>query len=97
MKTYNWREAARRANRWTLQLALYGLTPESFAALIEGQGGRCASCAAVLRAIGRVCIDYDRERRLVRGVLCLPCLDGLRGLDWNMARARALADYLEQE
>ena len=59
----------------------YGLTPESYAALLGAHGGGCAICGAMPNA-QRFPVDHDHDccpdakrscGKCVRGILCVPC------------------------
>lgn len=81
-KRYN-AQPENRAKQRALHLARYGLTPETFDALLEAQGRRCAICRADdPGGVGTWHIDHDHEccperRRscggCVRGLLCMQC------------------------
>ena len=78
-------EARTRWNRAN-KLRRYGLTPESFQALLEAQGNACAICRGPFREDQRICIDHDHAccpvtpgkkgtccGKCVRGLLCVVC------------------------
>lgn len=64
------RERGRRAHEKT-RLAQHGLTPESYAAMLERQGGACAICRGGFGT--KTCIDHDHTTGAVRGLLCHSC------------------------
>ncbi len=70
----------------------YGLTPEAYRALIDGQGGTCAICRE--RAAEHV--DHDHVTGAVRGVLCFPCNAALGQLQDRVGVLRKGIDYLER-
>lgn len=95
------REKDRRAH-----LAAYGLTVESFDALLRDQGGACAICRATEPGgRGGWCIDHDHSccpgRRkscgaCIRGLLCNNCNNGLGRFNDSVERLRAAAKYLNR-
>lgn len=73
----------------------YGVSPEVFAAMLNGQGGRCAACPS--DGGGRTLhIDHDHKTGKVRGLLCGPCNRALGSVRDEPATLRALADYLDR-
>lgn len=58
------------------QLRKYGLTPESYAQLLDKQGGVCAICSKQEEG-KRLAVDHDHESGKVRGLLCGQCNTGL--------------------
>lgn len=75
-------------------LKKYGLTPASFKALRDAQGGCCAVCTRAFTDTPRV--DHDHATGKVRGLLCGLCnrMLGLAGDDTDVL-ARAIA-YLDR-
>ena len=53
------------------QVARYGLTPESYTAMVEVQQSRCAICSELVNGVLHV--DHDHFTGKVRGLLCGPC------------------------
>jgi hypothetical protein len=84
-------------------LRLYRLTPETYARLLEQQGGACAICLHPERYIDkrtgeprRLAVDHDHATGGVRGLLCGRCNRGIGQFgDDPDALARA-TDYLRQ-
>lgn len=80
--------------------ARYGLTRESFEALLNSQGGLCAICNEVPDVVH---VDHDHQccpgleacGRCVRGLLCRKCNLGIGGFKDDPIRLRAAAAYLE--
>jgi len=56
----------------------YGISPETYAAVLKAQGGRCAICRNVPRSI-RLAVDHDHKTGEVRGLLCKRCNHDLLG------------------
>lgn len=83
------RAALRRAS----QLRLYGLTPETFDAMLTEQNGRCAICRNEPDARGLV-VDHCHATGRVRGLLCVPCNVGLGNFAENEAIMRSAIEYL---
>jgi hypothetical protein len=88
-------------------LLRYGLTPESYGALLEAQGGCCAICGSP-DPRGRSglpwAVDHDHAccpggktcGKCVRKLLCYPCNQGLGLFGDDPVRLRAAAAYLER-
>lgn len=71
----------------------YGIEPEAVDALIAGQGGVCALC----RVSVPTHLDHCHSTGQVRGVLCVPCNNGLGLFKDDPAALRRAALYLERE
>jgi hypothetical protein len=73
----------------------YGVTPERFAQLLAGQGGKCAVCATPEpRGKSDWHVDHDHATGIVRGILCITCNIALGMLHDDPARCRKAAEYL---
>jgi hypothetical protein len=74
----------------------YGLTPETYDALLERQGGGCAICGSdEIRGYGkRLAVDHCHDTNRVRGILCGKCNRGLGAFDHDPALLRAAAKYV---
>lgn len=85
-------------------LAKYGLTIESYTALLESQGGACAICRATQPGgAGTWHIDHDHSccgsgtracEKCVRALLCYKCNIGLGMFDDDPSRLVRAAEYL---
>lgn len=73
----------------------YGLTPDSFEAMLRGQGGTCAVCHTTAWGKNGPHVDHDHETGIVRGILCFQCNASAGLLGDNPERALALAKYLQ--
>ena len=82
-------EVARRDWLWQT----YGITPETYAAMVARQKGRCAHCRR--RPIRRLCVDHSHDARKLRLLLCLGCNTGFGSFGDDPELMRAGADYLE--
>lgn len=78
------------------ELKKYGLTLESYAALVESQGGVCACCRLPHRGkrTKRLFVDHDHATGKVRGLLCYHCNTGIGALGDNAEGVRRALDYL---
>lgn len=74
----------------------YGMTVETFLALLASQGGKCAACGDELVLGLKTHVDHDHDTGLVRALLCRGCnlAEGL--LQGSAMRARKLAAYIEK-
>lgn len=70
---------------------LYGITTEAYEALLEQQGGHCATCPSTVK----LSVDHDHVTGAVRGILCHGCNAALGFARDDADRLRALAAYIE--
>jgi len=82
-------EVARRDWLWQT----YGLTPETYEAMVARQKGRCALCRR--RPIERLQVDHSHDAQKLRLLLCLGCNTGFGSFGDDPDLMRAGADYLE--
>lgn len=98
------RKAAAHANRLA---KVYGITRETYEALLALQGGRCAICTRATGATRRLSVDHDHAQAVldgheptngcpvcIRGLLCRPCNDVLGHLRDSAAAGVRIALYL---
>lgn len=86
--------------RWQEIRRKYGLTRETYGALLSEQGGGCGCCGA--ESAGRrdwtfLVVDHDHRAGLVRGLLCHQCNTMLGKLGDDVERFRRLIQYLGGE
>jgi Recombination endonuclease VII len=94
------------ARRWKAvsNVTRYGLTPESFAALLHDQDYACAMCLEPFKEAQRICVDHDHSLgchpgqkqacdRCRRGLLCVACNTSLGHIE---ARLFAAQRYLKK-
>lgn len=88
------------------RLCLFGLTPETFNGMLNKQGGCCAICREVEKAIDprtgkarNLAIDHNPLKKkgepgYVRGLLCSNCNNGLGRFKDSIYRLMSAASYL---
>lgn len=69
----------------------YGLTSADVEAMIEAQGGTCATCDGKPEHV-----DHDHRTGRVRGVLCFNCNQALGNVRDNIATLHQLGRYLRR-
>lgn len=85
----------KQAARWAWILAVYGLTPEDYRAILAHQGGKCAICKKTFPEGKTPHVDHEHGKApFVRGILCAYCNTRLVGRLKNHQLAQWLADYL---
>lgn len=77
-----WYAENRERAKSTGVLAKYGITFETYQAMYDGQGGRCAICSTPMELMGSkqsatAHVDHDHETGAVRALLCTRCNTGL--------------------
>lgn len=84
-------------------LKMYGLTPETYDALLEQQGGVCAICQMPERYIDartgnprRLAVDHDHQTNKVRGLLCGRCNRSIGQFADDHERLARASDYLRR-
>ena len=70
----------------------YGLTPESYAALVEKQGGLCAIC--LTKPTRDFDIDHCHQTGVVRGLLCSHCNKAIGMFRDDVERLKSAIQYL---
>jgi hypothetical protein len=82
----------------------FGISPETFARMIEACGGKCEICGKTLNLNPKregntndsVNVDHCHITNRVRGILCRDCNTGLGLFGDNLARIRQALEYLEK-
>lgn len=86
-----------------LNLRRYGLTPEQFAAMLGGQGGRCAICGTAEPGGQGWHVDHDHAccntrkqscGECTRGILCTRCNIGLGNFRDDPVTIQAALNYV---
>lgn len=75
-------------------LRTYGITPDDYNQLVEGQAGRCAVCWRV--PDGPLHVDHDHTTGKVRELLCGPCNRMLGLAHEDPAVLRSAIAYLQR-
>lgn len=76
---------------------LYGITPDTYEAMLTAQDNRCAICLSPQwpGKGNRPHVDHDHSTGKVRGLLCGKCNAALGHMDDDPTRLRAAAAYVE--
>jgi hypothetical protein len=72
----------------------YGISLQDYDAMLAQQHAACAICRRTFD--GTPCVDHCHATRVVRGLLCSPCNQGLGCFDDDIDRMQAAADYLRR-
>lgn len=80
---------------------VYGISIETFDAILSTQGNSCAICRTELhhdtmRSLKHVCVDHDHVTGAVRGILCRNCNSGIGQLRDDLRVVEAAARYLRE-
>lgn len=93
-----WRDShPLRARAWERRshLKQYGLTVETFAALLRSQSGGCAACGGPPNGKGNTFhVDHDHSTGAIRGLLCHNCNAALGLLKERQERITMLSNYI---
>jgi hypothetical protein len=77
----------------------YGLTPESFDAMLHAQGGGCAICGAKQidgKQGTRMVVDHCHSTNQIRGILCDLCNTALGKFEDNVGLLKNAINYLSK-
>jgi hypothetical protein len=79
------------------RLRKYGLTPETYEALLRAQEHRCAICDDTLLESSKygACVDHDHDTGAHRGILCIRCNAGIGSFKEDPARLLAAERYIQ--
>lgn len=77
-------------------LRKYGLTPESFAAMLAAQEGRCAICDSSFDSRRAPCIDHCHNSTKVRALLCVKCNAAIGQFMDRPERMESAARYIRK-
>lgn len=91
-----------KRRRWsrTQLLRKYGLTIESYDALLKEQGGVCAIClqpetsCSSKGIVDSLRVDHCHSTGVVRGLLCSECNFGISKFDDSMGKMMSAVSYL---
>ena len=92
-------DAYRKASSKHGRKRRYGITEDSFNAILELQGSKCAICTEPLcldytNSAMRACVDHDHITKEIRGILCARCNSALGHLQDRPGYCVAAANYL---
>jgi hypothetical protein len=89
-------EAHRRTRFASYLRATYGITIETYNALLEDQGGVCAICRCEFAddARAKAHVDHDHLTGVVRGILCFRCNTAIGKLRDSYTVVARAAEYL---
>lgn len=73
----------------------YGVSRDTFYALLSSQGNRCGACRSPLNGEEDGCVDHDHATKAIRGILCKKCNSGIGMLGDNLEGVRKAVAYLE--
>lgn len=78
--------------------ALYGLSEDQYAAMLESQAGRCAICGVLAEDApkGHLFVDHAHSTGIVRGLLCHDCNIGIGQLREDPFRFESAMHYLKE-
>lgn len=95
-KVKEWQQANPH-KRQAQRLSTYGLTPETFAAMMDRQEHKCAICGHSDKSQKKTfpMIDHCHTTGVVRGVLCSNCNMGLGKFKDNIQLLEAAITYLK--
>lgn len=74
---------------------LFGITQNDYDRMYREQKGLCAVCGEPCATGRKLAIDHDHKTRVIRGLLCSACNNGLGRFRDNPELLRKAADYLD--
>jgi hypothetical protein len=79
--------------------ARFGITPETYVAMLDAQDGVCAICRRPETRIVRGCVsalavDHNHTTGQIRGLLCFRCNSGIGALGDDPENIDRAAEYL---
>lgn len=72
----------------------FGITSETYDAMLAGQGGRCAICGRKPTPGISLHVDHEHRTKRVRGLLCFKCNNALGDFKDDQALLLTAVDYL---
>lgn len=75
-------------------LRKYGLTPQSYAEMLETQEGVCCICSKECSTGRKLAVDHNHETGEVRGLLCANCNNGLGRFKDDVGLLKMASEYL---
>lgn len=78
------------------RLKRYGITADAWDSLFESQGKVCAICRTIDSGIRGWQTDHDHKTKLVRGILCSSCNNGLGRFKDNISSLLRAIEYLRK-
>ena len=92
---YAAKEHIRRSKKNSNLKNKYGITMDEFDRILEDQGYGCGICGTlIVGAVMRAHIDHCHETKIVRGILCNNCNNGLGRFKDNPDLLRSAIIYL---
>lgn len=90
------KETPTQRRQWSLKRN-YGLTPETYQALLDIQEGLCKICRCTPEAStkGVLYVDHDHITGLIRGLLCNRCNSGLGQFADSVGLLQSAIHYLQ--
>jgi len=84
---------AKNARNFWLQRE-YGINSKDYDVILAQQNGCCAICKTSDPGKRRFAVDHDHTTRLVRGILCIRCNQGLGLLGDTIEKVQKALNYL---
>lgn len=94
-KTYRERPGYQEERRGRL-VRRYGLSQTAYAAMLNAQGGVCATCLRPPENNRALCIDHDHQTGIVRGLLCHECNVAIGNMRDDHKTALSISRYLKK-
>lgn len=91
--------------RWRKLKSTFGMTKDTYQAMLQAQNGVCAICKQPERVkrspdhsrpVNALAVDHDHKTNLVRGLLCHQCNIGIGNFQDSADRLELAAIYLRR-